>query len=562
MQRAKSIAALSGLLTNAAATVVVVASTVVTLFAQDNVAQKTCTCQLTIELVDATTGASVPGVIRIRDQRDQIVAPPELMQRGIGVSTNYTIHQWSLLPKAVAVTVPQSQLIVEGFQGLETEVGRANLDLRGRSEARVAIPLTRFVSARQLGMQSGNTHIHLRRLARKESEQYLLQVAAAEQLDLLYISYLERAEADLEYTTNNYTPADLRRLTSESHASHAHQHEFDNGQEHRHNFSGFGEGYGHVMFLHLAELVHPVSIGPGIMLQGFDQPALNPGILNAIDQEAAVIWCHNRYGLEDIPNWLAGNLHANNIFDGGTHGSYQHSFYRYLNAGLKVPFSTGTDWFVYDFNRVYIHGTEAQISADNRLSSTQWLDALRSGRSSITNGPLLELRVEGSGPGAELNVKSGQQLAVEGRAISRVDFTQLELVRNGQVIETVASERSASGGHFKAELAIDLTADEPCWLAVRTPPPSTPREPESPPPTPLNEYGRELYSHTSAIHIDVDDRRFADPAAIEGLIAEMQESMHTIETSGKFKTPEDKAKILSLYTTGIEKLRDTANRRR
>src|SRR6185436_7795670 len=52
--------------------------------------------------------------------------------------------------------------------------------------------------------------------------------------------------------------------------------EFDNGQEHRHNFTGFDEGYGHVMFLHLPELIQPVSIGPGIMKKGTDSPALRP----------------------------------------------------------------------------------------------------------------------------------------------------------------------------------------------------------------------------------------------------------------------------------------------
>src|SRR3989304_2909728 len=68
---------------------------------------------------------------------------------------------------------------------------------------------------------------------------------------------------------------------------------------------------------------------------------------------AKVLWCHNDWGMEDVPNWLAGRLAAQNIFDGGTHGGYEDSFYRYLNAGLRGPVSTGAGWFLYELSRVY-----------------------------------------------------------------------------------------------------------------------------------------------------------------------------------------------------------------
>ena len=38
----------------------------------------------------------------------------------------------------------------------------------------------------------------------------------------------------------------------------------------------FKEGYGHVMFLHLPELIQPVSIGPGISGKGTDGIPLRP----------------------------------------------------------------------------------------------------------------------------------------------------------------------------------------------------------------------------------------------------------------------------------------------
>jgi len=76
--------------------------------------------------------------------------------------------------------------------------------------------------------------------------------------------------------------------------------EFDNGQEHRHNFEAYKEGYGHVMLLDISRLIRPVSIGPGIMKTGTDGLPLNRGIRNARRDGATVLWCHNKFGVEAV----------------------------------------------------------------------------------------------------------------------------------------------------------------------------------------------------------------------------------------------------------------------
>lgn len=514
-------------------------------------------CQLTIELTDAATGRPLPGLIQIRGQDGARIVARELIPRGLGVGESYAIHDWQLLPAAKPITVPRQRLVIRAFQGLETEFGEATVDLREQKSAAVKIPLKRFFDARDRGWQSANTHVHLQKVGREESEKYLLQVAAAEQLDLIYISYLERAEADLQYTTNKYTADDLKRLTELSRAAHSHPHvhgsEFDNGQEHRHNFAGFGEGYGHVMFLHLQRLVRPVSIGPGIMKTGVDSPALRPGIEQARQQGAAVIWCHNQWGLEDVPSWVGGRLHANNIFDGGTHGSYRHSFYRYLNAGLHVPFSTGTDWFVYDFSRVYVRGRPGEVDSDSRLSSAQWLKRLSEGRSVITNGPLVQLVVEGQGPGDTVRLDGPREVLVTARGSGRLDFQHLELVVNGEVVERAETEQN--GGHVRAAIDRRLAVDGPCWIAVRTPPPSTKRDADLQRKTPLNEYGRELFAHTSPAYVEVKGRGVFQPAAARDLVAEMEQSLKEIDQHATFQNEKQRRDVHRQYEEAIAELR-------
>lgn len=531
------------------------------------------TCALTVEIVDAATGLPLPGIVSVRNAAGQRVPLYELLPRGLGVPEEFAIHDWHVLPGAAKVSVPQEVLKVRAFHGLETEFGVASLDLRGKQEASLQIPLKRIYDAHAKGTQSGNTHVHLMKTGREEANRYLLDVARAERLDLVYISYLERAEADLEYTTNKFTLGDLRRLTKQSHEHAAHTHggrphkhgggehvhalealvaatEFDNGQEHRHNFAGFDEGYGHVMFLHLPELIQPVSIGPGIMKKGTDNPALRPGIEKALGLGSAVIWCHNQWGLEDIPNWLAGKLQANNIFDGGTHGSYKHSFYRYLNAGLKVPFSTGTDWFIYDFSRVYVATDKGLVGTGKRLSSEAWLAHLAKGRSYITNGPLLEFTVAGRRVGDTLDLAEPAAVKVSGRAVGRLDFQQIELIKNGQVVKH--AESLPHEGHFAADLEVELPVDEPCWLALRTPPPSAPRDAEFQQKTPLNEYGRELFAHTSAVYVNLAGRGVFQVAAAEGLLEEMKASREKIGKQAQFAGDAERNAVLRVYDDGIK----------
>src|SRR5262249_40848516 len=206
-------------------------------------------------------------------------------------------------------------------------------------------------------------------------EEYLRQIPAADGLRVMFISYLERHKDDAEYITNRYPIGDLAQFKATGVL-------FNNGEDHRHNFGGYGEGYGHVMILNIKQLVKPVSRGAGITGAGFDDSPLRPGIDDAKKQGGTIIWCHNSFGFEDVLNALTGRLDALNVFDGSRRGSFEESYYRYLNIGLRMPISTGTDWFVYDFARVYAR-------VPDKLIPSRWLEALKAGNCQATNGPLL-----------------------------------------------------------------------------------------------------------------------------------------------------------------------------
>lgn len=516
-------------------------------------------CTVTIKLTELDTGNPIPGLIRATDADGKPFQIPGLLSRGHGLSDRLargqggnnpktSIASWSVLPNTVTVELPRTKFVFEAFSGLETETGRQEIDLTGKPSATVSIPLTRFYDARKNGLRSANTHLHLMKISREECDRYLLEIPKADRLDVLFLSYLERAIDDREYISNKYNAGDLAGLTRKSGVV------FGNGEEHRHNFGGGGQGYGHVMLLNIKKLILPVSIGPGIMKgEGSDGIPLQRGIDTARRDDATIVWCHNEWGMEAVSNWLNGRVDAQNIFDGGIRSSFKDSFYRYLNVGMKVPFSTGTDWFMYDFSRVYVR-------MDDELTPKNWLAALAKGKSYITNGPLLEFKVVDISDSETTRAEIGEttdfnkpdRIRVIGKAVGRVDFKRIELILNGKVLLT--KDTKPVGNHFEAKLETNIVSGGSFWIALRTPPPSVSNDKDLQRKTPLNELGRELFAHTSPIYVNVDGKSVFDRKLAQELLAEIQANRKMISERGKFEDEQAMARVLDVYDAGIASL--------
>lgn len=473
---------------------------------------KNASCKLTIELLVVEQPQAVGGLIRVTN-----------LDSGKPLSFGDEIHRdknWYAVSPRMTILVPRARLKVEAIHGLETELASREIDLTGRETHTLSIPLKRFYNAAEKGLRAGNTHLHLMKLTHAEMDRYLRIVPAADGLDLVFVSFLRRIPDERDYISNTLTEGDLGRLSQVGVL-------FGNGEEHRHNFGSGGEGFGHVMLLNILKHIEPVSIGPGIMREGTDGIPLQRGIRTARQDGATVIWCHNTFGHEDIPNWISGLLHAQNIFDGGDHGTYDDTFYRYLNVGMKVPFSTGTDWFIYDFSRVY-------VPIAGELTAKRWLEELASGRTYITNGVLLELTVNGKQIGETLASAVGDELRITGRAIGRNDFRQVELIHNGSVVHTVAARQS--DGHFVADLNYSLRVEGPGWLVLRIPQAAG-----------ENELGKPLFAHTSPIYVTLDGQRLFRPDVARGLVAEMEASQKQVREKATFANADEREAVLRVY---------------
>ncbi|MFL2871572.1 MAG: CehA/McbA family metallohydrolase [Pirellulaceae bacterium] len=441
-------------------------------------------------------------------------------------------HFWYTIDESSFIDIPSQKISIDIVKGIESEMVTLDLDLTSSQNRELVIPvnLERFSHLAKEKMISGNTHVHIMRRTYRQATDYLQLVPESDDLRLVWVSHLRRIPDEREYITNQFTPSSLHAISTDKVT-------LGFGEEHRHNFGIGGEGWGHVMLLDIPELIRPVSIGPGIMRSGSDGLPVQKGILKARNDGGTVIWCHNDFGLEDIANWTLGFIHAQNIFDGGSVGSYDATFYRYLNVGMQVPFSTGTDWFIYDYSRAY-------VPVRGRVTSNKWLTALRKGESFITNGPLLTFTANQKDIGSTIQLDPGSNtVQVKATGKGRTDFKGLELVHNGHVIAAV--ETQSADSTFVAEMNTQVDISEPGWLAVRVPIENN-----------KNIYNRLIFGHTSPIYFEQNGQSIFDPDVALDLMVEMQQARDKAASTGQFDDEAARNSVIGVYDRAIKRMEE------
>jgi hypothetical protein len=168
-------------------------------------AEPSRTCRLSVKLTEAETGKATAGLVRIRVADGSPLKFDELVNRGTMLQRDHGARQWHVVLGSAVLSVPGAQMTIEAISGLETESVRRSVDLRDRASAEATLPLTRFSRAADKGWRNGNTHLHLHSLTRDEGDRYLRAIARADELELVFVSYLSRAKADERYISNQYT---------------------------------------------------------------------------------------------------------------------------------------------------------------------------------------------------------------------------------------------------------------------------------------------------------------------------------------------------------------------
>ncbi len=213
----------------------------------------------------------------------------------------------------------------------------------------------------------------------------------------------------------------------------------------------------------------------------------------------------------DLPGWFRFEQAAPNALTewGWLNYGFQ-IYYALLNCGFHLAPTAGTASGVHPvplgYSRVYVH-------TGKPFSLAKWLSGLKSGRSFVTNGPMLLARVEGEWPGEVFDLPQGRTVELTIESISSRPIAAIEIIVNGDVVETImpAGSRDAAGA-FHEKFTRSIRIRETSWVAVRS----------------IEPYddGRKRFAHTAPWYLNVAGKPIRPKRAeVEYFIALMEREL-------------------------------------
>ena len=297
------------------------------------------------------------------------------------------------------------------------------------------------------------------------------------------------------------------------------------GQEVRSHFLG------HVGLIGTDALYWPWIWGPGYQVYGQDDRTNGQVTAFARRQGGLASYMHPT-GAEPFADPAAPSLPAELVAD-GILGDLQaielaclwsdelgtaEAWYQFLNLGWPVVATAGSDMML-NFYRTMAPGTaRAYVHTDGATDFDSYLRGLKAGRSFVTNGPLLELEVDGSGPGETVAVGPDEArwtLALH----TAVEVSRVEIMVNGEVAWTGEAD-GQSTQRFSGTVPLPPGG----WIAARALGPATTVWPA------MDSYA---FAHTSPVWIgevgSVDPE--AEARAVEALSAALEGAWSRVQAA-------------------------------
>ncbi len=207
-------------------------------------------------------------------------------------------------------------------------------------------------------------------------------------------------------------------------------------------------------------------------------------------------------------------------------------YYRYLNCGSFVAAVGGTDKMAAT-TAVGTVRTYAKIPADKPFTYETWIEAIQSGQTFATYGPLLEFSVDGKPPGARIKLRrSGGSLDVTWRTASvTVPMSRVDLIVNGEIRESQTVGPREAAGHWSVKVA------KSSWLALLV----------------RGHYEDQteiIAAHSSPVIVDVESSEFFSQADAISILDQVEGALAYIDTVGT-RAEDEVYKRMRLRLTSI-----------
>ncbi|MBI4877390.1 MAG: CehA/McbA family metallohydrolase [Acidobacteria bacterium] len=500
----------------------------------------------TFRILDKATGRETAARIRLVDAQGAEAVPlghAESLEEGaregdVRIQSRrfaYVDGRFTLDPRRL----PLKYQVVKGYEYLMAE-GEL------RAQGPFDIPLTRWSELSRKGWQSGDIHIHhiAPKTCRLEME--------AEDLNVANI------------LTSDFT-LDQDRFEGQASAHSGSRRLIYVTQEFR------NDQLGHLCLLNLKRLIEPVK-----PMRHEHYPLLLDVCDQTRRQGGYVSWAHfpswpGAEGPLDVALEKVDGLEILSQLDPREFPIYMRNlvpelaannglrlWYRYLNCGFRLTATAGTDkmttFVTAGANRVFAR-------VDGEFTCQAWIDALRAGRTFVTNSPLLKFTVNGREAGTTLSLDSKKHKALEihARAESQLPYDRLEILVNG---ETVA-EAAPGGSRHRAEIRLTHPLRSSCWVAARAS--EDPRryksrgvdftKVHSASGTSLSDcYGTRrpevAFAHSSPVYVLRDGRPIRSWDDADYYVRYLDNTIRWLETQAKFARPADREASIEAFRRG------------
>lgn len=364
--------------------------------------------------------------------------------------------------------VPDGRITVEIMRGIENEPFVQTLEMVPGEPQTLIVKGQRSLNLPHPKSErwvSGDLHVHMNYGgAYRNTPAHLVEQAEAENLSIVnnLIVNKEQRIPDIAYAGRGLDPAS----TSETLVVH--------GQEFHTSY------WGHLGLLNIRDnLLLPDYAGYPNTAAASLFPD-NSAVADMAHAQGALVGYVHPFAAEPQPlarpqqtiahalpvNTALGKLDYIEVVSFNDHRSTAAVWYRLLNLGFRIPAGAGTDAMAnfaslhgpVGMSRVYARVPEGPLKLDS------WLDAVKTGRTFATNGPLLDFSLSGQFIGGEVKFGAPQD-AVPFTATLRsiVPVDHLEIICNGRVVQALALD----GAIEKADVHGTIPLKESGWCLLR-----------------------------------------------------------------------------------------------
>ena len=208
------------------------------------------------------------------------------------------------------------------------------------------------------------------------------------------------------------------------------------------------------------------------------------------------------------------------------------TYYCFLNCGFKLAATGGSAMGVMavplGYGRTY-------AKLDGPLSEASYLNAIRTGRTFATNGPMLILTANGADSGAQIEyaMDSAEPIWIKAdlRSIQRID--SLELLYNGDVIKRVKLDDEVPSPVLRDAIGLGLKPLRSGWVAARA--------------TFTGPDGHLRQAHTSPVYVTVDGKPVASKADAEYMIRWIDRLIEVASKPGRYKSDQQRIQTQAIF---------------